>query len=390
MYWTSRRARTRREVTVEPEIQQSARHALELAGRKVAALVSRHPDYFPLYTDGGRWKHGKEEAWTNWCEGFLGGQLWLLAEHGVAGAPAGTTWQSLAEHYTGLVEDRQHDRDVHDLGFVFAPTHKKWWELTGETRHRDVALTAGRTLSTRFDPTGRYLRSFLAPDSTFIDIMMNVGLVLWTGLETGDDALVRIARERCATTRRYLVRGDGSVSHEGIFDVRTGAFLRQTTQQGWRDDSAWARGLAWSLYGFTAVHALDPDPHWLNTARLNARFWIEHTTEDPVPPNDFDEPDPQRRWESSAAACAAGALLMLAALVEDDEEAETYRRHALGTVRRLCEPEFLAHEPQWEGVLKHASYHEAKGLGVDESVMWGDYFFVETLARVLAAPTVAR
>ena len=83
------------------------------------------------------------------------------------------------------------------------------------------------------------------------------------------------------------------MSHEGIFDLETGEFLRQTTQQGWRDSSSWARGLAWSLYGFTSMHALTGNPHWLTTAIANAEYWIEHTSgNDPVPPNDFDEPEP--------------------------------------------------------------------------------------------------
>ena len=96
------------------------------------------------------------------------------------------------------------------------------------------------------------------------------------------------------------MRGDGSTSHEGIFDLGAGEFLRQTTQQGWRNDSSWARGQAWSLYGFTSMYALTGNPHWLATAQLNADYWLEHTSgRDPVPPNDFDEPDPIRRWESS-------------------------------------------------------------------------------------------
>jgi unsaturated chondroitin disaccharide hydrolase len=105
-----------------------------------------------------------------------------------------------------------------------------------------------------------------------------------------------------------------------------------------------------------------------------------------VPPNDFDEPNPVRRWESSAAACAVGGLIMLGSLVADDDQARRYHDHAEVTIARLCEPEFVAHEDSWEGVLKHGSYHEAKQLGVDESVMWGEYFFVETLARVVQAP----
>ena len=382
MYWNSRRVTERRTLLFAPETTTAAAAALEVAAGKVDRLATQHPDYFPLYTDQGRWKHGKE-AWTNWCEGFLGGQMWIFHELGLG------DWQARAEHYSRLVEDRQYDDQVHDLGFVLCPTWKKRSELTGDDAARQVVIQGGQTMATRFNKRGRYLRSFLAPDSIFIDIMMNVGIIALAGLETGDDKMVDVAEMHCETTRKYLVRGDGSVSHEGVFDLDTGEFLRQTTQQGWRDDSSWARGLAWSLYGFTSMYALTGNPHWLATAQLNADYWLEHTGPsadggaDLVPPNDFDEPDPVRRWESSAAACAAGGLIMLASIVGDDEVGQRYHAHAEATVARLCEPEFVANEEGWEGVLKHGSYHEAKQLGVDESVMWGEYFFVETLARVL-------
>jgi unsaturated chondroitin disaccharide hydrolase len=382
MYWNSRRVTERRTFPFAEETTAAAAAALQVAAGKVDRLASNHPDHFPLYTDQGRWKHGKE-AWTNWCEGFLGGQMWIFHELGLG------DWLARAEHYSRLVEERQYDDQVHDLGFVLCPTWKKQWELTSDEAARQVVIQGGKTMATRFNAKGKYLRSFLAPDSIFIDIMMNVGIIALAGLETGDEKLIDVAEQHCETTRKYLVRGDGSVSHEGIFDLDTGEFLRQTTQQGWRDDSSWARGLAWSLYGFASMYALTGNPHWLATAQLNANYWLEHTGPsadggaDPVPPNDFDEPDPVRRWESSAAACAAGGLIMLASLVEDDELGQRYHSHAERTIARLCEPEFVAHEKGWEGVLKHGSYHEAKQLGVDESVMWGEYFFVETLARVV-------
>src|SRR5580692_5376446 len=338
MYWASRQVGERRHLPFPEATRSAAAAAAEVAAGKVARLAADYPDYFPLYTDHGRWKHGKE-AWTNWCEGFLCGQMWLFCQLGLGGG-----WRARAEHYSRLVEERQFDDQVHDLGFVLCPTWKKWWELTGDDRCRQVVIQGGKTMASRFNAKGRYLRSFLAPDSCFIDIMMNVG----------------------------------------IFDLESGGFLRQTTQQGWRDDSSWARGLAWSLYGFTSMYALTGNPHWLATAQLNAGYWLEHTSgNDPVPPNDFDEPHPACRWESSAASCAAGGLIMLASLVEDDELGRRYHARAEATVARLCQPEFLAREPGWEGTLKHGSYHERKQLGVDESVMWGEYFFVETLARVL-------
>jgi unsaturated chondroitin disaccharide hydrolase len=386
VYWGSRRVSERRNLPFREATKAAANAALQAAAGKVLRLATDHPDYFPLYTDHGRWKHGKE-AWTNWCEGFLGGQMWLFYE-----LELGDEWKARAEHYSKLVEERQYDDEVHDLGFVLCPTWKKWWELTGDDTSRQVIIQGGRTMATRFDSRGNFLRSFLAPDSIFIDIMMNVGIIAVAGLETGDQGLVGVAEQHCETTRKYLVRGDGSTSHEGIFDLDTGEFVRQTTQQGWRNDSSWARGQAWSLYGFTSMYALTGNPHWLATAQLNADCWLEHTGpaiqggEDPVPPNDFDEPNPVRRWESSAAACAAGGLIMLASLVPDDDQALRYHDHAEATIERLCDPEFVAHEDAWEGVLKHGSYHEAKQLGVDESVMWGEYFFVETLARVVQTP----
>jgi unsaturated chondroitin disaccharide hydrolase len=378
MYWASRQIRERRTLPFSEATVRAAAAAVEVAAGKVTQLADRYPGYFPLYTDQGHWKHGKE-TWTNWCEGFLGGQMWLFYELGL-----GDNWRGRAEHYSLLVAERQFDDQVHDLGFVLCPTWKKWWDLTGDDSRCDVVIQGGKTMAGRFNPKGRYLRSFLAAESCFIDIMMNVGIIAVAGLETGDQELVDVAEQHCETTRKYLVRGDGSVSHEGVFDLDTGEFLRQTTQQGWRGDSSWARGLAWSLYGFASMYALTGNLRWLATARLNADYWLAHAGgEDPVPPNDFDEPHPARRWESSAAACAAGGLIMLAALVDDDDTASRYHAQAEVTVTRLCQPEFLAREPGWEGALKHGSYHERKRLGVDESVMWGDYFFVETLARIL-------
>jgi unsaturated chondroitin disaccharide hydrolase len=369
--------------------EETAARIWDTAAEKVQALVERHPDRFPLYTVDGRWAVDAE-AWTNWCEGFLGGQLWLLADH------TGDPWfREQAEHYSRLIEPRKDDRDVHDLGFLFMPTWKRWHELTGDPAKDEVVVHAGRTMALRFNEKGRYLPSFLAPDSLFIDIMMNVGIVFHAAARTQDPDLERIAREHCLTTRRHLVRGDGSASHEGIFDLETGQFLRQTTQQGYRDDGSWGRGQAWALHGFGTAYAFTGDRRFLDTAQDCADFYIERTGERLVPPNDWEEPEPERPWESSAAAVAAGGLWQLACLTADAVRARHYARYALRILVRLSEADFLAcDEPEWEGVLKHGSYHETKALGVDESVMWGDYFLLDALHAVgqhtrLAAPLVS-
>ena len=359
------------------EIREQCDKVFDFAARQVRRLVEDNPDFFPVYTVNGKWKHGGE-TWTNWCEGFLGGQLWLIHEHS-----GDSWWREKAEHYSHLIEHRKTDRNVHDLGFLFMPTWKRWYDLTGDSSIREVVIEAGRTLALRFNERGRYLSSFVAKESLFIDIMMNVGIIFYAARQTEDRDLWRIADQHSLTTRRYLVRGDGSTSHEGLFDPETGEFLRQTTHQGWRNDSCWARGLAWALYGFGTVYEFTGDARFLNTAEACADYYIENTPAHGIPPNDWMEPDSDLPYESSAAAIAAGGMWSLAKLTGDQVRARVYRRYALRIVGTLTTPEFLADEtPGWEGILKHGIYHRRKGLGVDESVMWGDYFLLETLGRM--------
>src|SRR5438094_9007581 len=183
------------------------------------------------------------------------------------GDAEGDWWSKQAERYSRPLEPRQYDREVHDLGFIFTSTYKRWFDLTGDTQLKSVLVQAGRTMGLRFREKGAYLRSFVAEDSLFIDIMMNVGLIFYAARETGDRMLRDIAVRHSLTTRRVLVRGDGSTSHEGIFDLETGEFLRQTTQQGYRGDSCWSRGLTWGLYGFSTCYEYSRDPRFLETAQ---------------------------------------------------------------------------------------------------------------------------
>ena len=351
---------------------------LDFGALQLRRLIEIQPDVFPMYTINGKWLSGGE-AWTNWCEGFLGGQLWLLYLH-----TRDPYWRGKAEHYSRLIEHRVTDRTVHDLGFLFWPTWKRWYDLTHDETINAVVIEAGRTLALRFKEKGGYLRSFVADESLFIDIMMNVGLIFYAAEQTGDTGLSRIATQHCLTTRRTLVRGDGSTAHEGIFDTTTGEFLHQSTHQGWRGDSAWARGQAWALYGFGTAYDFTGDERFIHTAEACADYYIERTPDTGVPPNDWDEPAPALPYESSAAAIAASGLLDLAGLTRDPARGLRCRNYALRILDTLTGPDFLAVQtPGWEGILKHGIYHQRKGLGVDESVMWGDYFFLEALCKAL-------
>jgi unsaturated chondroitin disaccharide hydrolase len=262
--------------------------------------------------------------------------------------------------------------------------------LTRDNAVREVMLQAGRTLAQRFNDDGQYLSSFVARDSLFIDIMMNVGIIFYAARESNDKKLRDIAVRHCITTRRYLVRADGSVAQEGIFDLETGEFLRQTTHQGFRGDSCWSRGLTWALYGFSSAYEYSRDPRFLQTAEACADYYITHTPANGVPPWDYNAPVENRSLlDSSAGAIAAAGLFKLCRQIPDPMKGHFYWSTAVHILRSLCN-EFLAiNEPEWEGILKGGVYHIHKGLGIDESVMWGEYFFVEALEAALRviAPT---
>jgi unsaturated chondroitin disaccharide hydrolase len=302
------------------EVRKRCDLVFELAARQLKRLVKTYPDAFPSFTTQGKWTSQKE-GWTNWCEGFLGGQLWQVYLY------TGDKWfRQQAEHYSRLIELRQYDTAVHDLGFLFWPTWKPWYDQTGDERLNNVIIQAGRTLALRFQEPGGYICSFEGQHSLYIDIMMNVGLVFYAAQQASDESLWRIAERHCRTTRRVLVRGDGSTAHVGLFDPQNGSFIRQHTRQGWRDDSCWARGQAWAIYGFSTAYAFTQQSAFLNTAELLAAFYIQRTPEHGISPNDWEEPAPQFPFESSAAAIAACALWRLAQQTPDALHAQLYRR----------------------------------------------------------------
>ncbi|HEY6340106.1 MAG TPA: glycoside hydrolase family 88 protein [Bryobacteraceae bacterium] len=357
--------------------------ALQFAQKQVRKLVEKHPGLYPLYTQNGRWRHDGP-AWTNWCDGFLPGLMWIFYKSSARESAEGKFWLENAIRYTKPLEPRKTDSDLHDLGFLFFSTYYRWYRITHDPALREVLLEAGRTLARRFQEKGQYLRSFLGENSLSIDIMMNVGVVFYAARETGDRRLYDIALRHSLTTRRVLVRGDGSTAHEGIFDTDTGEFLRQATHQGYRGDSCWSRGLAWAMYGFTMAYEYSGDARFLDTAQSCADFYIAHCLSDGIPPWDLNAPAENRMLlDTSAAAIFAAGLLRLRRLAPDAMKGHFYWSVAVRILRSLCEKQLAKSDPAWEGILKGGVYHVPNGLGVDESVMWGEYFFCEALERLL-------
>ncbi|MFN7929835.1 MAG: glycoside hydrolase family 88 protein [Blastocatellia bacterium] len=367
--------------------REAVRHTLEnafiFAQNQVEALLKKYPsDYYPMYTVGGQFGHDRKR-WTHWCDGFYPGMMFIFAE-----ATGKSEWLDNAVAFATPLEERQYDRAVHDLGFLFFSTYLRWLKLGGpQERIEPVLIQAGKTMAMRFMERGQYLRSFVEPASLFIDIMMNVGTLFYSGLKAGDQHVLDIAHRHCLTTRRTIVRGDGSTSHEALFDLETGECLRQSTHQGYRGDSCWSRGLAWSLYGFTRSYQQTGRGEYLETAMLNADYYLENTPADGVTPWDYDAPEAgplaKSQVDTSACAIAASGLLDLADVVPDRTKARAYRDFALTSLVTLCQKYLGSLTPDFEGILNGGVYHIHKNLGVHEAVLFGEYFFVEALDKAL-------
>ena len=340
------------EIRLEQAGDVDVERALSLAQERVWRLITEHPGQVPVYTQDGRW-HFDEDSWAPiWTGGFLAGMIWIFADR--TGDPA---WREQAEKYSRIVEPRKFDAGTHDIGFLFTPSWGRWHALHPSDDTREVLIQAGRTMAGRFNAAGKYLRTWVDAGSTFIDVMMNIGIIYQAAALSGDSALAEIATAHALTSRRYLVRGDSSTIHEGWFDSETGEFLRAATHQGYRSDSSWVRGHAWAIYGFGTAYQNTGDARFLDTARRCADLYIAKVGGEFVGSNDWDDPAPEFR--------------------------AVYRAYARGILGRLSEPEFLGSAgAAWEGILKHSLYHRGNGMGVDESVMWGDYYFVEALDKL--------
>ncbi len=392
------------EPQTEPEaLRRMAERAVEHAARQVRGARARWgPEKpAPVHTRDGRW-YRPSSLWTDWTPGFFAGQMWILERlTGEAG------WEEAARAHTLPLKVRRFDREVHDLGFIFLPSFRRWHDRLspGDPQRdllRDIVVTAGTVQSFRWregregrEDSGGFVYSFNGPQSLFIDTLMNVRLLFWAHRRGAPEEVGRRALEHARTSLRFLVRRDGPglgeedgrVAHEAVFNAQEGRgeFRCLSTQQGWSPFTAWSRGQAWAIYGFAEAHAFTGEVEFLSAAERCADYYLRRVRADGVPFWDFGAPGiPEEPLDSSAAAIAACGLRVLAGRTADPARGEAYRRGARRILETLLTEEFLSEgKPGEEGILLHGTYHRPRGWGVDASVPWGDYFFLELLERFL-------
>ncbi|MEZ0129735.1 glycoside hydrolase family 88 protein, partial [Flavobacterium sp. LBUM151] len=255
-------------------------------------------------------KEWKFVDYKDWTSGFWPGELWYLYQ-----ATGDKKWEKEADKFSQFLKPLSVNKaNDHDLGFQIFNSFGNGYRLTKNPAYKEIILKTADTLATLFNPKVGTIQSWphnkMGGHNTIIDNMMNLELLFWASKNGGNKKLYEIAVKHAETTMNNHFRPDYSSYHVVIYDYETGKKIKGRTAQGYSDDSMWARGQAWAIYGFTMTYRETKDPKFLDFAHKLARVYLDKlTTEDLIPYWDFNAPNiPNEPRDASAAAIVSSAL----------------------------------------------------------------------------------
>ncbi len=332
-------------------------------------------------------KLNKEIRWTNsnfdWTEGFFPGTLWYLYEH-----TKDDKWKNGAQELQALFESHKHVTNNHDLGFVFNCSYGNGYRLTKNEAYKATLITAADSLLTRFSPKVGCIKSWNVDKGwqskrnwqfpVIIDNMMNLELLFKVSEFTNDSKYKNAAIKHANTTLEHHFRQDYSSYHVVDYDPLTGTVRHKETAQGFSNESSWARGQAWGLYGFTICYRFTKDEKYLIQAKKIADYILNNAPEDLVPFWDYNAPNiPDEFKDVSAASITLSALI----------ELDAYTQHAYFSkieklMYALSSNTYLAkHGENNNFILKHGVGSIPHNNEIDVPLAYADYYYVEALMR---------
>jgi hypothetical protein len=320
------------------------------------------------------------DSW--WTSGFFPGTLWYLYDYSKS-----NEIKNVALEMTHRIEKQQYTTDNHDVGFMIFCSYGNGLRLTKDKSYEQVIINAAKSLSTRFNPTNGTIKSWDRKEWQFpviIDNMMNLELLTQATKLTGDSSFYKIAVSHADTTMKYHFRPDASSYHLVNYFSNKAGYIERVTHQGYANESSWARGQSWGLYGYTMMYRETGKKEYLEHAIKIANFIATHPNlpKDKIPYWDFDAPNiPNALRDASAGAVIASALVELSTFT-DKKLSKKYRTLAEQIIRSLASSAYLAERGQnGNFILKHSVGFMAKNSEVDAPLTYADYYFVEAMLR---------
>lgn len=355
---------------------------------RTVAQVRCNMDYFGTGFPSPATKNQTYEVIDNveWTDGFWTGLLWLCYEYTGDGS-----FKELAQKNAASFLRRVEKRillDHHDLGFLYTLSCVSGYKLIGLGEGKRAGLMAADKLMERFQEKGGFIQAWgeLGAKDNYrliIDCLLNIPLLHWASQVTGDDTYRNAAIRHYESACSNVIRDDASAYHTFYFDPETGKPLKGVTRQGYNDESAWARGQAWGIYGIPLNYSYTKDQSAFNLFEGMTNYFLNRLPEDQVCYWDliFTDGSDQSRDSSAAAIAVCGIHEMLKYLPEVEPDKGVYRHAMHGILRSLMEKYAVSGIKAGSPILRHGVYSWHSGKGVDEGNIWGDYFYLEALIR---------
>jgi unsaturated chondroitin disaccharide hydrolase len=316
---------------------------------------------------------------NDWTSGFFPGMLWYMYEY-----TGKKEWRTKAEEFTSLMEKETKNASSHDVGFKVYNSYGNGLRLTNNADYKKHVIQGATTLITRFNKNVGCIRSWdfgTWQYPVIIDNMMNLELLFAATRLSGDSIYYKIAVTHANTTMKNHFRPDFSCFHVMDYDTVSGKAIGGSTLQGYADNSTWARGQAWALYGFTMCYRETKDPAYLKFAENIASFLMNHPRlpSDKIPYWDLDVPDITKEpRDASAAAIMASALYELQGYSANKKKYKNFANKILNSLIKNYRSTIGTHHGF---ILLHSTGHKTADSEVDTSIIYADYYFLEALLR---------
>lgn len=355
------------------------RETIRQVVNKTAANIERFNGQFPFIGNGDKYILTDN---TTWVSGYWTAWLWQIYNH-----TKDPLFREAAERHFEGYNHRFNTIDIHchDVGVIYDMGAVRGYTVTGDKKWRNIGLRAAAFLSTRFKAKGNYLQAWGMPYSqeppfnrTIIDSLCCIPLWFWAAEILEDNYYKKIASSQADTVMKYLVRADYSSMHTFYFNPDTQAPERSETAQGASNDSTWSRGQGWGIQGFPICYAFTGDEKYLDVAVKMLDWYMDALGEDIVPPWDFSKMDEEK--DTSALTLAVNGMLRIAHLPDIDKE---LRQACLlmakkSMVKIIKDYSSIREDDAW-GLIREGVYAKPRMDGVNEYMIWGDYYFVESL-----------
>ena len=328
--------------------------------------------------------HCRKATKEEWSAGFWPGILWYGYEY----SKDEKILQEAVRFTNSLEFLSKTPAFDHDLGFLVYCSYGNGYRLTGDPFYKKVILDTADTLATLFNPTVGTILSWPReceprnwPHNTIMDNMINLEMMFWAANNGGDSKLYDIAVAHADKTMECNFRKDFTNYHVAVYDTITGNLIKGVTHQGYDDNSMWARGQAWGIYGFTVVYRETKEKKYLDFVQQITDIYLKRLPKDMVPYWDFDDPTiPKAPKDASAAAIVASALLELCDYVPQDKS-KKYYESAIKMLNSLNSDKYRCGESK-PAFLNHSTGHKPNGSEIDASIIYADYYYMEALIRL--------